>query len=321
LSVIVKLKNIIECIAMLIVLLYLFLGSLIVADTAHAENMMQTPFGPFPEQCVHQHPNGSHVKEVNGTTRVSHENGYEKIIESNDLCKEHADKILSQSPAGALSGKSTKYISNGYFNMVNWVPPTSRPVGDFTAVYTVPSPPEAGQDGQFLYYFIGAQDSPVTTVLQPVLTWSEVMTGSTGWGLASWNCCPSHQIHHTSYLTGIQEGDTITGKIKKIKGYQSTYTVTGETDGRTVVLSVDLGPNRSLNGIMDVSLEAYRVTKCSQFSSGPAKFSNISISDVSATKMIPGWTLFPPPYGKTDCDGRITPGTNEITIQQNIKQD
>ena len=262
-----------------------------------SDKIVNTPFGKFPAEHVHEHPTGStvHHDETQEIVRVTLPDGSTKHYEPNP-------DFIPPEPQPPIT------INDGWFNYTGWYPPQN--VGKFTATYIVPNTP-TNIGNQILYYFIGVQDnsSSPLTILQPVLAFQG---WATGWNLASWNCCPQGQVHHTNFITGLQPGDTVTASIEKT-GPQE-YTIDGTWQGQTASLRINTGAE--LFNWADVTLEVYNISSCDQFAVGPMKFLDLSLTGVDGTPLVPSWTLYPS-GGATSCDGGLTITGNMIVIEQN----
>jgi hypothetical protein len=88
--------------------------------------------------------------------------------------------------------------------------PSSPYLGYFGADYTVP--PTPAQGGATLFWFIGSQNndgsgSTGISIIQPVLTYTSA------WSFASWNCCPSGQSNEATPIQGVAPGDVVSGYV------------------------------------------------------------------------------------------------------------
>jgi hypothetical protein len=150
-------------------------------------------------------------------------------------------------------------------------------IGGFSATYTVPgTPPGDADNGQTLFYFIGAENTDGTprhgangdgrTILQPVLTYdpSAWCKGSkTGWCMSSWNCCPANVTTHSTYINDIKPGEKWVGFFNLTS--ETTYEVVSKSavTGQETKLAMARG-GRDFNWA-DVTLEVYGINKCDEF--------------------------------------------------------
>jgi hypothetical protein len=199
---------------------------------------------------------------------------------------------------------------DGWLDYCSWYPPSTEQVNTFTGNYLVPPNP-ASNAGQVLFYFIGTQNNGQagvgTTILQPVLTWGN---GLSGWSFASWNCCPAGQQQESTPFQGFGAGDTLQGAIQASGG---NWVITSSWNGKSTVLNV-ADAKRDFNWV-DVTLETYTVTGCNQFPNGPMVFSDMVLTlDGAGTVSVP-WGKN---TGATECGGTLTINSpSQVTITHN----
>lgn len=260
-------------------------------SSCSALKMELTPFGYMPAECVNRAAPGTRIK-----AKTPHE--------ENPVCLEFlADTLLPARQAKQQRKRNegnTTIISDGWLDYISMYTSYTGTVevGYFEGTYTIPEDP-VSDDGQVLFYFIGTEnyvnsDTTGLVILQPVLTWGN---GHRGWNMASWNCCPSGESYTSDFITDMTAGTTAYGNIS-IDGGVSTIVSTYE--GQAVTLAVDQA-DREFNW-MDVTLEEYDVSDCSQFS-GPQTIYDMSAYSTTGEVISPSWT---DSTGSTGCGGYQT---------------
>jgi len=160
---------------------------------------------------------------------------------------------------------------------------------------------------QVLFYFIGTenfQKSVGVSILQPVLTWGN---GHTGWNMASWNCCPQGQTWTSGFLLNLKAGGTVNGVIDQSG---ANWKITSTYNGQSVTLTIAAN-SRDFNWV-DVTLETYSVTECTEFAAGPITFSDMKLTLQGGTVNSPVWVPWKEP---TECGGSLkVVSPSEITI-------
>jgi len=256
--------------------------------------MVPTPFGLMPETCVHRGVGDSvTLHQVEGGVDTVYTNGTIIHFPALPECLEYQNRIAEMRAAKKSGGPTWV---DGWLDYAGWYPPSD--VTSFKGNYLVPPNPSANS-AQVLFYFIGVENmnsGSGVTILQPVLTWGN---GLTGWSFASWNCCPSGQAHESTPLQGFSAGATISGTIQflsSVNNWEILSTVNGKTTNLTVA-----DASREFNWA-DVTLETYSVTACNQFPNGPMTFTSLQMAFEDGSSHTPAWTL----TGATECSGSIT---------------
>jgi len=278
---------------------------------ANAYELVPTPFGLRPKQCVHRAVGSNvNIKAVKGGVELHHPNGTVFFLPELAECVEYDAQIqmerMKQRELRQRHRNNTNGLpGDGWLDNAGYYPPST--VSSFDGFYTVPGSPGGGS--QVLFYFIGTenfQSGVGVTILQPVLTWGN---GINGWSIASWNCCPSGQQHESSPLTGFGPGASLYGAIAQAGG---SWNVVSKYGGQQTVLTV-AAAGRTFDWT-DVTLETYSVTTCSQFASGPMTFSSMAMYVSGGSQVTPSWQ----PTGATECNGRlVVQSPSLITITHN----
>jgi len=272
-------------------LVSLLLFAFVAATTA---KLVLTPFGYRPENCVKQAPSGTVLKETTTGVEAHYPNGTVEFHPAEQNCLDIQAEFAKQKFAARQAGKPRGPMADGWLDNAGYYPP--KEVYKFTGDYTIPSnPPTNGE--QVLFYFIGTenfQKSVGVSILQPVLTWGN---GHSGWNMASWNCCPQGQTWTSSFLTNLRAGGSVSGIIDQSG---SNWQVTSSYNGQNVVLTVPSAA-RDFNWV-DVTLETYSVTSCTEFPASPIYFSNMVLTLSGGTSQSPTWAPWKEP---TECGGSL----------------
>jgi len=288
------------------------------------EEEIITPFGKLPTYCVRAIPKGKIAKKnAAGLIEILDQNlnvesthvpdsrcmqfkeSMEKTRELKLKLKSDSQKILSKGeiePSTETTTESTFSEIDGWLDYVYYWP--SSYVASFEAYYTVPTAPTLDND-QVLFYFIGTEnlESDDISILQPVLTYNN---GIPGWNMASWNCCPDGEAWVSDSIAGLNVGDVMYGSISIDEDYATIVSTTyskadGSATGESVTLEVATD-DRYFNWL-DVTLEVYGVTECSEFSSSTMSITSMVATDIDGNTIESDWT---DATGTTLCSGSQT---------------
>jgi len=282
-------------------LFFLFCVTLGANELTHnSQQVIPTPFGYMPQQCVHHVPNGAHLEPTTEGVRVHLSSDAKTaglpplyVIPEDTICTEHLRTLANKTHhAHPRQWKSTRGLSkDGWLDNAYWLLP-SKVVSSWSANYGVPSNP-AGGNNQVLYYFIGVENFDINaTILQPVLGWFGHL-GS--WQFTSWNCCPSGQVHYANSIN-VPSGSTLFGEIN-INTATSTVTSTWNNEHSTLSVATS---GRNFDWI-DATLETYFVTSCSMYAKGPMTFSDMKLQLSDGSSPTPTWKT----TAATECGGSI----------------
>lgn len=279
------------------------------------DDLVVTPFGVRPRECVLEVPSGSVVEETEGEAVRVTLGGKSWQHTPSPRCQNLSssyspasspDPSCQNPPCTCSALPCNNWIDNaGSMNM-------QRYIGGMSATYLTPGTPPH-DNGQTLFYFIGAENTDGTprggqpppsgrAILQPVLTYSPsgwCVNSTTGWCFSSWYCCPKNLTTHSAYIIDIKPGDIFLGSFNLSKnGYFETIgrnVATGET---TSLKSPRQGRNFNW---ADVTQEVYNVESCQDFAVGPMEFRDIRLWDTNFKDMSPDWLL----TTKKPCEGKI----------------
>ena len=274
-------------------------------------DIVRTPFGDKPVECVLEVPHGARVEDhPDGTAAVlvTLLDGSSFRHESPPICKMHAvaeagmdgattsDMSCNEPPCTCTSLPCNNWIDNaGSMN-------TERLIGGMSAVYVTPETPTSTTDNQTLFYFIGAENTngfprsgnPVPSgraILQPVLTfdpsaWCNV--SETGWCFASWYCCPQDLVVHSAYLQDVRPHDQFLGSFNLSDNGQSFTILSRNLRTKEETNLACPRQDRNFNWA-DITQEVYDIGSCGDFAVGKMWFQNVTLWDVQWTPMNPTW--------------------------------
>jgi hypothetical protein len=301
----------------LFVLLFVSGSAALLAPAAAASDLVLTPCGMRPRECVREAPQHAVVRASGGDGFVvEHADGRLERVDVPDRCHafmaeehERLSRVREEAPGkGEEVEEEAGAIPNGWIESAGvYRMDPEVTIQSFTGKWTVPPAPTAPHKPETLYYFIGLEDrtqGKLTTIHQPVLTWGDQTEGGqfdNQWHLWSWTCCPKNLTWHSPDIAGFAPGETLFGRIEKQSA--DTWLIDGawrEKDGswrNTTLVSQVGGFNYNY---ADVTLEVYNVTSCAQMSQGSVTFSELALtlSDRSEWKP-PMWYVTGQP---TNCD-------------------
>jgi len=261
--------------------------------------LVPTPHGMRPEECVLEVPNGAHVAEDNGRVRVTviNDAGQPEVsfYNSPSICSADMER-RPEMPRRSVQSPSFQPI-NGWLDYAGWYP--GKPDNNIQymgSTYTVPNTP-ASNNQQTLYYFIGIQDnsSPAVNILQPVLTFGPLQTG---WYAESWACCPANISTHSSALTGLKSGTSMTGFVERLNA--DLWEINSAYNGKNTTLFSEIG-GYNYNWFAATE-EVYGVTQCNQFAGGPMAMAKMVLKDKQGNNLTPKWVF----TKQEACGGTIT---------------
>ncbi len=225
---------------------------------------VQTPHGLVDERCVHEIAEG------------------DSIPQQCQFPPTELRTLLPRGPGG--------WIESAFF--VSYLP-----LGSMRVKFEVPQPPST--NGALIYLFPGAEDSQMSTILQPVLQWGDNgHFGGEQWTIASWHCTPVGVTLHSPPVS-VSPGDVIVGTVK----------VTSHTSGACdwlIETSVDSDPAKSTSlAVPGVDrlllfltagvLEGYELEDSSRYpASGSTTFTIDELTDLNGLPMRLNWNTKSP---------------------------
>jgi hypothetical protein len=201
-------------------------------------------------------------------------------------------------------------------------------------MYTVPDTPPAGDKGQTLFWFIGAENTDGLprhggfsgpngrTILQPVLTYGPSTNcggkSKNGWCFSNWNCCPAGVTTHSPYDYDYKPGDKIYAYFNLARpGVYEIGSKNMRTGYQNGPLEAD-SPGAWLFNWADATLEVYDTNDCDEFAKGTMTFGELKLWDTEM-KPIPSknWLL----TSERPCGGTVKQVDQEtITVEHSAKQ-
>ncbi len=236
-----------------------------------ATEFVSTPRGPFPRECVHEHPSGTMLEETAGGFRSVHPDGTVKVYPRKQVCLDHAKTLPS------TMGPSGETLISTAFAFIK----LSTQITDFSSRYTVAANPVEEENGFSLW--VGLQDpGQANTVLQPVIRRTGQMQY---WEISSMYCCPSGVNHYSAPISGAQPGDAVFGTVQWTSN--DSYTITTTWNGQSSVLKAKT-PSGSVYNWALALLEPHAVVSCDQLPKGQMVFSEIRLSTANGV-VTPAW--------------------------------
>jgi hypothetical protein len=189
-------------------------------------------------------------------------------------------------------------FGSGWMAYAYWVNNTGNPITSFSTTWIVPPAPTTSS-GQTIYLFNGIDPSdPSTGILQPVLQWGPSPDGGGPyWSVASWYVegAPSNHAFYSSPLVRVNPGDTLVGLMTLTAQSGGLFSYQSEFQGIP-------GTTLQMQNIQELvwcnqTLEAYRLTQCSDYPAGITAMRAINIQ-TGATSPTLNWNAVTEP---TDC--------------------
>ncbi len=305
-------------------------------------DLVPTPGGLRPRECILEVPHAAHVRELNSSAILISEPATALaaarvwVHTVPDICHDPkysmrarrdgvpANKTCDEPPCTCDSFPCNDWIDNAGLFPKDALG-ADRGIGGFSSTYTIPGTPSGAAGSEVLFYFIGAENTDGLprhgsngvgrTILQPVLTFDPAgwcKQSKTGWCMSSWNCCPADVTTHSPYLLDLQPGARMHAAFN-MTGPDTFEVVSRDlTSGKESNLQMARG-GRTFNWA-DVTLEVYNLQRCSQFAQGPMRFDALQLWDTNLEPIVPdgaptpagdnGWLLT---TDKIGCGGSITP--------------
>jgi len=267
-----------------------------------------TPFGPRPSECVLEVPSGSYVIPGEGDQLVINipaigdQPEQVKYYKAPPHCGDDISAIIEKrAMKRSFRSQPPSNVSetNGWLDYVGWYPPAGQNnLVSFTSTYVVPENPGNANGKQVLFYFIGMQDndSPnAVNILQPVLTWGN---GYNRWYMKSWICCPKNITVSSNPLFGPVAGSQIQGVINRENA--ADWMIDSVYNGQHTTLNAQVGDY--IYNWADITLEVYYIDTCPDFAKGKAYFNALVLKDAQGQTLNPAWQK---DSGATLCGGSI----------------
>jgi len=271
--------------------------------------LVLTPFGHRPSECVLEVPSGSTVIPgeddllIISTPALDDQPSQIKYYKAPRHCGDDIEAIREKRRAMRKTGpqlaSSNVSETNGWLDYVGCYPPAGENnLRGFTSTYVVPENPGNANGKQVLFYFIGMQDndnSSAVNILQPVLTWGN---GYNRWYVKSWVCCPKNITVSSPPLFGLVAGSQVQGVISRES--PSNWLIDSVFNGQHTTLNSQVGDY--IYNWADVTLEVYYINDCTDLAKGKAYFNALVLTDAQGQALNPKWQKY---SGATLCGGSI----------------
>jgi len=280
----------------------IFLFFCAVGATTHHAELIATPYGMFPADCVHvaEEDNPLLVSVGNGVW-ANYPSGRRVFHPELPHCVENWKKIKQSRKADVKLLKEWEDYASATMPDI---------MGVFTAHYTLPTTSPDPTGGELLYYFIGMQDDGQAdlTIIQPVVSFCAESTKCNagqehelplGWSMMATNCCPSGQTWYGP-VKALSDGAELDGTCQS-NGTLVYITMT-DSSGDTSSLSQP-DTERKFNWAA-VTLEQYYATKCSDYNTDPFMFTKMQLTSLNGNAVTPDW--------KTTTGGTCSPKVDVI---------
>jgi hypothetical protein len=233
-----------------------------------AEEYVLTPGGFRPKSLVHAVEAGHvvHVEEGRIRTLDSHgklvaDHGPMVVQPGNGAL--HPHNVMKTAPGAAAKVPA---LGSGWITYAYWSNTTGKPITSFKTTWEVPPVPKT-QSGQTIFFFNGIQNA--TMIYQPVLQWGpSAAGGGPSWEVASWYA--DGQTGHSFYskLTPVKAGQVLVGVMTLVKQSGALFSYNCEFQG----IANSVLPIQNVQELTwcAETLEAYALTKCSDYPAAPS---------------------------------------------------
>ena len=276
------------------------------------EGYVVTPFGYFHPSCVQTIAQGENLRP-NG--QIRHKDG---SITGNTACS----NLRACHPSGKpkVAGEPKTPEVSGWVESTNTIAPPNQAFSSILNYNVVPPVP-VNNEGQYLYFFPGLEDTDCcsgnSSILQPVLAYHN------GWYVSNWNCCLSG-ITTQSTPFNTEPGNTIISSMTEncepgtlscptwnifsydLKTGLSTSLLNTPSDGQT------------FNWAFGAVLEPYYVNECADYPSKEETY-NLLVFDQNFRPVKPTWTPSVNTSDTPQCGYGVTTQPYQNTLKYNSK--
>jgi len=244
----------------------------------------RTPFGIFPDECVHKVPSGSFVENVGDFTFVTH------------------DALGGRIRLPPCSTVEKRQFPADYDGWLAYTSFEHKPTLDaFLGSFSVPNDPESSPDE--LYIFTGLQnvnwipkvdpEPQVFDIIQPVLQYPS--DSGSGWSVKSWYVTLNAGVLYTDEIS-CSAKDIIFGNMTRLEGNDwyiaGVNTRTNEVAALTVSHTV-----LRLQPWAYTTVECYGCSDCSYLPTNQLSFTKMSLS-AGGKAVTPTWKTYQTPNPK-----------------------
>jgi hypothetical protein len=193
--------------------------------------------------------------------------------------------------------------TNGYVERSNL---NTNAIKHMTGFWHVPSSPTSG--GALIYLFPGAQDQPLTRIIQPVLRW---LNGA--WTVANWNVDTANNFVKSADIA-VSPGELLQGEMNgsncnSSTGICSTWTLYARANNdfaRSTTLTNTSTPGSAFKQVFGGALEIYSLTSCAQLPSSGITYFDGFITNMAGTDLFPNYSMLVSSV-TPDCSYRASP--------------
>jgi len=257
--------------------------------------MVVTPRGYLPKECVHEVQSGSHAaKQSDGSVRVIQPDETIVYIPPCDF------KVTRNPRQAGDSG----WIAYGLYYGTSF--------SSFNGSWLVPKNPTTTADNQTLFMFTGLEDGEGDEIIQPVIQFGPSYAGGAQyWAVANWWVTSSGQALYST-LVKIKPADKIYGSMVQKGDNSGVWTISALVNNKQP--SSLVVENIAPQAMASCTLEVYGVNACTDYpSDGSITFTGLSLADEGSI-VKPTWS---PEVTETDCNQGVTssdPTTVTITF-------
>eukprot|EP01094_Clydonella_sp_ATCC50884_P009930 TRINITY_DN1946_c0_g1_i1.p1 TRINITY_DN1946_c0_g1~~TRINITY_DN1946_c0_g1_i1.p1 ORF type:complete len:328 (+),score=73.22 TRINITY_DN1946_c0_g1_i1:59-1042(+) len=269
------------------------------AAATHSDiELVHTPFGMLPKECVHDLDSASHLSHApDGTTFVQELGGGRHRTPA---CPYDLSRYVNtREPNSAPSSRPARApeVSHGWQAYTAWDYTGTGGISSFVGNFSVPDlPPQPTRD-QILYIFTGLQNinwipepnNPLPTqafdIIQPVLQYPGVH--GSYWSIRSWYVTILSGAFASSEVK-VPAGDVIFGNMTQTgptTWFIESYSYAAKQSTNATVSHKRL----ALQPWAYCTLEVYNVDECSQYPDNAIQFSGMSMLDASGQPIAAAW--------------------------------
>lgn len=238
--------------------------------------LVNSPKGPRPATGIHEVPSGAVVTSDGKITTVTYQ---DKLLFT------EIDERTDTPQTGSLEGLLTFVNPPQYVEGIEGTP-TSQNVGQYSALWTVPTNPRyTNPSGGAIYLFNGIQTVTGRSLLiQPVLEWHAETQNA--WSIASWFMYSSTGGVHSPRIFGVSTGHQIQGRMTyNVPGVYWNVATIDNSNGQGTYLTVSNSmPNSGVE--INLWLESWQ-TGLNRYMPSSTTFNNFIVRDTNNNNIRP----------------------------------
>jgi len=249
-----------------------------------------TPAGPYPRECLHKVPSGTHVDERADGVYIRHHSFGVRKLPKNENCS-RVSSLKRQFPADY----------DGWLAYTAWNYPPG--IGKFYGNFSVPTKNPRNAP-QVLYLFTGVQNidwipkvDPIPSgpfdIIQPVLQYP-AESGS-GWSVRSWYVTLDEGPIVSDEIA-VKEGEVIYSYMVK-DGANQWEIAAFNSNGDSAMIKPKAARLASQPWAYNTA-ECYGCKDCSYEPVTPCHFTSLILQDTNGKVLTPQWTALASPHRK-----------------------